>query len=190
MKVKMDIKSDKEKGCIEAIFHYRDYHRSLWFLLFIVLLIFYFPFLIIGFCKRGFSVVFSLSIFFFPFLIGLLWAIIGKQRLFISSDKIEMSELIGNFVYRKKAFLTSEIESMHLHYGIVHDCCEATEEIVFEGLVFTVRGGKQWKPFNYLNEADSQHLQEEIKGLLNLTISSNCSCAGLKDTNSDSRCRN
>lgn len=186
----MDIRIDKEKGCIEAIFYYRDHHRSLGFLLFIVLLIFYFPFLISGICQRKLGAAFFISVLFSPFLIGLLWTIIGKQRLFISQDKIEMSELIGNLVYHKKVFSISEIESMHLHYDIVHDCCEATEEVVSEGLVFTTKGGKQWKPFNYLNEADSRHLQEEIKGLLNLTISSNCSCANLKVTNSDSRCRN
>ncbi len=186
----MAIRIDKEKGCMESIFYYRDYHRSLGVLLFMVLLIFYFPFLIIGLCNRGFGAAFFLSMLFSPFLIGLLWAIIGKQGLFISQDKVEMSDRIGNFVYRKKTFSISEIESMHLHYGIVHDCCEGTEEVVFEGLVFTIRGGKQWKPFHYLNEADSQYLQEKIKGFLNLTISSNCSCASLKETNSDSLCRN
>lgn len=186
----MDIRIDKEKGCIEAIFHYRGYHHKLGFLLSIFLFIFVLPFLIVGICCREFGVTLFFLMLALPLFLGLLWGIIGKQRLFISQDRIEMSELIGNFVYRKKVFSTSEIESMHLHYGIVHDCCEATEEVVFEGLVFTIRGGKNFKPFNYLNEADSRHLQEEIKGLLNLTIFSNCSCASLKVTDSDSRCRN
>lgn len=187
----MDIRIDKEKGCIEAIFHYRDYHHKLGFLLSIFfLLIFGLPFLIVGIRHRALGTTSFFLLLLSPFFLGLLWAIIGKQRLFITQDKIDMSELIGNFVYHKKAFSTSEIESMHLHYGIVHDCREETEEVVFEALVFTIRGGKQLKPFNYLNEADSRYLQEEIKGFLNLTISSNCSCANLKVSNSDSRCRN
>ncbi|MCX5699486.1 MAG: hypothetical protein NTX01_07295 [Candidatus Omnitrophica bacterium] len=186
----MDIRINKEKGCIEAIFYYRDYHHKLGFLLSIFLLIFGLPFLIDGIRHHAFGTTSFFLMLLSPFFLGLLWAIIGKQKLFISQDKIEMSELIGNFVYRKKTFSTSEIESMHLHCGVVHDCREETEEVVFEGLVFTIRGGKQLKPFNYLNKADSRYLQEEIKSFLNLTISVNCSCANLKIPHSDSRCRN
>lgn len=180
----MDIRIDKNKGYMEVIFIYRDCFDSVLTLI----LVFGVIFLLVSVDHQELVGIFLMLLLLLS--LGLLWPIIGKKRLFISQNKIEISELFGNFVFRKKFFSTSEIESMHLHYGIVRDCCEGTESVDFEGLVFTVRGGKLWEPFHYLNEAESRHLQEEIKSFLNLTISSNCSCARLKVTNFDSRCRN
>jgi hypothetical protein len=93
-----------------------------------------------------------------------------------------MSEHIGKLTYQKKVLLTKELKNIHLHYDTVHDCREGKDEVVFDGLVFTTTDDRQLKPFHYLNETESQRLQEEIEDFLSLRTSSNCPCSKLKES--------
>jgi hypothetical protein len=159
---------------VEATFFYRSHHQKLAFLLSFLLLLFGLPILAYG--SRIFLVILS------PFFLGLIWAIWGSKRLFITQNKVELSERIGEIAYQKKVILTTELKNIHLHYDVVHDCIEGADEVVFDGLVFTVTNGKQLKPFDYLNETESAYLQNKIKDSLNLNTSSSCFCSKLKES--------
>jgi hypothetical protein len=170
----MAIQIYKKDDGIEATFLYRSHHKKLAFLFSFLLLIIGLPALVYG------PPIFL--IFLSPFLLGLLWVVWGSKRLFISHNKIQMSEHIGKLAYQRKVLSTKELKNIHLHYDTVHDCREGTDEVVFDGLVFTTTDDRQSRPFDYLNETESQRLQEKIKDFLNLVASSDCPCSKLKES--------